>query len=604
MQSGSLRIHRKRTCHLYTRHRRSILVMSISILFVPEVSTRHGVGHIARSIYCLTTFFPRGHLAVPRHADKRRITNLFKDFSPQRIVLHSEIVNLYSVVVIDRRITNAKEWEHYKQMGERVVGVDTCGSALPLFDYIIDTLPRVRGPRANIRVLSPPLLSIAVSKKRLQKHKGISILIRFGGKTGDRLARRLASQIVKKCDIPALSITVVFASRAVSVDTPIKVRYFSENLRKELHRYDLIFTSFGVMALEAIIVGCGVALVNLSRYHAVLSRELGFVNLGIGRVSTRSVCKAVAHIDNIRKHSSVVRRNILNFSDDQTDFKTLLDNITENSVIRCPLCKKSNSHAVARFANRTYRRCRVCKIVFMHPHGIDPVVYDKNYFEHEYRKQYGRSYADDYEMIYKMGTERITHIRSLLCTPYRPSLLDVGCAYGHFLAAAVDGGVTAFGIDISADAIQRAESNLRYPVAVSDFLSFNPGDTFARERFDIITMWYVIEHFRDLEAVFDKARSLLAPSGILAFATPNGRSLATRRATYQTLRDSPRDHFTILEPRYIAQQLRLFGFRLRKLVIHGHHPELYAPLLRPAVSCVSSLFRLGSTFSVYAERTE
>ena len=54
-----------------------------------------------------------------------------------------------------------------------------------------------------------------------------------------------------------------------------------QDLKEHLASYDLVLTQFGLTAFEAAWAGCGVILLNPSRYHRELARAAGFPEIGL-----------------------------------------------------------------------------------------------------------------------------------------------------------------------------------------------------------------------------------------------------------------------------------------------------------------------------------
>ncbi|MDR2589144.1 MAG: acylneuraminate cytidylyltransferase, partial [Spirochaetales bacterium] len=95
--------------------------------------------------------------------------------------------------------------------------------------------------------------------------------------------------------------------------------------------------------------------------------------------------------------------------------------------------------------------------------------------------------------------------------------------------------------------------------------------------------------------------------GFLAFSTPNSRGVSGIFSKESFYRASPKDHYTLWNPRAAAGALGRFGFRVRKIRITGHHPERFPPPLksflgRRLCGLLSRVFGLGDTFEVYAEK--
>jgi 2-polyprenyl-3-methyl-5-hydroxy-6-metoxy-1,4-benzoquinol methylase len=238
--------------------------------------------------------------------------------------------------------------------------------------------------------------------------------------------------------------------------------------------------------------------------------------------------------------------------------------------------------------------------------------YDSSYFNEEYRRQYGRTYVEDFASIKKIGLSRIRSINRLLGRADRALAVDIGCAYGPFLEALKDSGFSPVGVDISSDAVGYVKEKLGLPAVLSDF------DGLAREMLPpqpirVLTFWYVIEHIKDLDGALKKASTLLAADGVLAISTPNGSGVSARKSLRRFLEQSPADHYTVLSARRISALLGRYGFRLKEVRVMGHHPERFpAPLralsripwMRRVIYAASVMFGLGDTFEAYAVKRE
>jgi SAM-dependent methyltransferase len=262
----------------------------------------------------------------------------------------------------------------------------------------------------------------------------------------------------------------------------------------------------------------------------------------------------------------------------------------------CPVCGRSLNPVVARFPRRSFLRCRSCRMLYLADFGAPAATYGQSYFFEEYRRQYGRTYLEDFDAIREAGRRRLQRILPLLPRGAEPPrLLDVGCAYGPFLAAARELGLAAEGLEVSAEAARYVREQLGLPCAQGDFLRV----PLPEGGYDAVSLWYVLEHFRDAAAVLRRANRLLRAGGVLAFSTPSGSGISARRSLRRFLSASPADHFTIWDPRRTGPLLRRFGFRLRRVRVTGHHPERF-PVRLPLLLAASRLLGLGDTFEAYA----
>ena len=155
-------------------------------------------------------------------------------------------------------------------------------------------------------------------------------------------------------------------------------------------------------------------------------------------------------------------------------------------------------------------------MIYMAFTTIEDKKYQKAYFFEDYKKQYGKTYEEDFETIKAQGLRRVGLIKSLAASSRE--LLDIGCAYGPFLSAAADYGMNSFGTDIAEDAVSYVQNKLKLPAVCSVFPEINTAEEFGIAQFDVVTMWYVIEHFKDLGSVLRKVSSLVKKGGIFAFS--------------------------------------------------------------------------------------
>jgi 2-polyprenyl-3-methyl-5-hydroxy-6-metoxy-1,4-benzoquinol methylase len=242
-------------------------------------------------------------------------------------------------------------------------------------------------------------------------------------------------------------------------------------------------------------------------------------------------------------------------------------------------------------------------------------VYAKSYFFEEYRAQYGKTYLEDFDSIKAQGVRRLSimkkiHAKRRVFSRNTPSLLDIGCAFGPFLSAAHDTGWAPEGTDVCDEAVAYVRDTLGIPAVVSSFPVPDAENTLRGRTFDAVTLWYVIEHFENLVPVFDALRDLLVPGGVLAFSTPSAKGISGLTKPESFYRNSPRDHFSIWNPRKVRRQLRSHGFTVVRIVSTGHHPERFPLIGKAKAGSVrwsvflffSKMFALGDTFEVYAIR--
>lgn len=128
-----------------------------------------------------------------------------------------------------------------------------------------------------------------------------------------------------------------------------------------------------------------------------------------------------------------------------------------------------------------------------------------------------------FEKVYHL-VRSITLKRKLnLIAKYNSSdsknLLDVGCGTGDFLLKAQNAGWKIHGVEPDNGAremaIKKAGESIFQNMEIIESL---------QTKFDIITLWHVLEHLPNLEHQIKFLKSLLHPNGVLIIAVPNFKS--------------------------------------------------------------------------------
>lgn len=194
--------------------------------------------------------------------------------------------------------------------------------------------------------------------------------------------------------------------------------------------------------------------------------------------------------------------------------------------VRCPLCGSCEARKHLEDGPWILLRCGACS----HVHLADPPaedelaasVYDSSYWRSE--DPSARGYADYFggEDLHLLTMRERAE---MLGVGPGERLLDVGCASGCLLAAALERGAEVRGIEPSPAAAARATGRFGPGRVHCGTLRDRPDDGL---RFDWIAMVDVLEHMRDPRAELRRAAGLLAPGGRIAILTQDPDSFAAR----------------------------------------------------------------------------
>ncbi|MCM1320509.1 MAG: bifunctional glycosyltransferase/class I SAM-dependent methyltransferase [Bacteroides sp.] len=603
------------------------------VLCVPSVKKGQGTGHLRRCLsvaeeICADIFIDDAVCTLTGVAETAACFRLDSSQIIGRLpAAHSDTAAIYSSVLCDMCRLTKTEAARLSAIAP-VIALDEGSSHTDYCDYLLDIIPpKKQKRRANLNY--PAFIPLPEHKKQSGAVFSVhpSVLVAVGGEDPANLSIPAANAFAAAgCDVTMISVNPAACSEradaAVTVIEPVGC------LREQLYKYDIVVTHYGFTAFEALAAGCAVVLLATSKVHRKLSAAHGFVCLEKKRLAARRVKKLLSRPESLYNPVFAAK-----FSEQPKSLAEYVLRLSSGKKYRCPICGKIAAAAadkknapdavIARSAEKTYRRCSRCGIVYLSWSMQEEQNYDKNYFFGAYRKQYGKTYLDDFSHIRQLGRDRMREISRIFAghcarSPLsgkisahdaKPAVLDVGCAYGPFLAAADEAGWQVFGADVSQDAVSYITETLGYPAVCADFTEADISAAFGRSKFDAVAMWFVIEHFPNLRSVLDSVSNLLPSGGIFAFSTPSASGISARCFPASFFEKSPSDHFTVWSLRAAKKILSENGFIVKKIISTGHHPERF-PLVKnhppktgglPArfLGIISRLFRLGDTFEIY-----
>jgi SAM-dependent methyltransferase len=576
-------------------------------LVVPALETGRGGGHLARSAHLTRSLRAAGREAFLYVPDSGREIpggnagpwTLRAD--PRRDAADNQD---WDFVVLDKWQTPVEEAVSWSALAP-LIGIDEGGPLRNSFEFLIDLLPAPQKRFSDPpNISAPSLLPLPRNRRPSFQAAGkpLRALVSFGAEDAAGLGASVAAALETMADDARPAITFV------KTGSPIP------DLREHLAEYDVLITHFGLTAFEAIHARVPVILASPTRLHETLARNAHFLSLGIGRSAAGRIGPSISGGESLRalgeRCQNIAARYGLENPPGQS-LGDLLGGFTRPALRKCPGCGApfpfSGAKTPGRFPERSYRRCGHCGIIYQIRIGAPAIEYETDYFFGAYKKQYGKTYLEDFPSLVLVGKKRLGSICRILGRG-TGRLLDIGCAYGPFLSAAREEGFESLGIDPSADAVRYVREKLGIEARAGFFPELSAPLLPEGQRFRAITLWYVIEHFEDLSSALREINRLLEINGVLAFSTPSFSGISGRKSLKTFLENSPQDHWTIWSPPLCGRLLARHGFRVKKIRVTGHHPERF-PLgsrirrggfLWKLLLLASHAFRLGDTFECYA----
>ncbi len=205
----------------------------------------------------------------------------------------------------------------------------------------------------------------------------------------------------------------------------------------------------------------------------------------------------------------------------------------------CPICGSGGVWWFATASDRLFGlvpghfrlyRCLSCACIFQHPLPDPAAIY--SFYPPEYWWQ------EDPRSKLSLALSRMEstyrefvagdHVRFLQrylpLEDNRRTLLDIGCGSGTFLHLARCRGFQPHGMDVSERAVAAAREQYQLPVRQGGIGS----QAWEGHRFDVVTMFHVLEHLPDPRDALIYAAGLLKPEGRLILQVPNASSFQAR----------------------------------------------------------------------------
>ena len=195
---------------------------------------------------------------------------------------------------------------------------------------------------------------------------------------------------------------------------------------------------------------------------------------------------------------------------------------TASAGATCPLCGGAG-RTWTRRPGRELRRCAACRFAWI-PEGVMRTARGTSIYEDEASLFMTAGQADYYrdDSTVEAARHKLAWVRQ--GTPAGARLLDVGASFGYFVREAATC-FDAIGVEPSPPVVRWAADRLRAPVECGSIAEDRPD---FHGRFDVITMFDVLEHVADPGAALRRCRQYLTAGGRLFITTPDTGSVMAR----------------------------------------------------------------------------
>lgn len=175
------------------------------------------------------------------------------------------------------------------------------------------------------------------------------------------------------------------------------------------------------------------------------------------------------------------------------------------------------------------------------------------------------------------------------------SLLDVGAGTGDFLLYSKKGGWQTQGIEPNLKARKLAgEKGIDLVEDIKEI---------SNRKFDVITLWHVLEHVPDLENYIVKLKTMLKDNGTLIVAVPNYKSYdAKHYKEYWAAYDVPRHlwHFSVNSINFLFTKEKMKVVKILPMVFDSYYVSLLSEKYKTGKMNYVKAFFVGSLSNLKA----
>ena len=231
-----------------------------------------------------------------------------------------------------------------------------------------------------------------------------------------------------------------------------------------------------------------------------------------------------------------------------------------------------------------------------------PVPNDlENYYKSTAYKPHHHQNRSFTDMLYNLVRKQNYLYKYRLIKHFVPdfkSVLDYGTATGEFLAFLKQKTIKVSGVEPNKNAREIANKQTNGKVSVSiDKVS---------GKYDVITLWHVLEHVKEVDELIDKLKQRLSQNGILVIAVPNFKSYdAQHYGASWAAYDVPRHlwHFSPVAIQKLFQKHQMQVVGQKPLYFDSFYVSLLSEQYKTGKKNLIKAFFTGLKSNWYARKT-
>ncbi len=229
----------------------------------------------------------------------------------------------------------------------------------------------------------------------------------------------------------------------------------------------------------------------------------------------------------------------------------------------CLICSAHQSKIIAtktRDSSNLVAKCLSCSHIQLFP--LPSADEDKVFYNRDLQAKNVLRKINTYDLEKRSAVDTNRRIASIQAEfDNNKSVLDVGSGYGFFLKALENLGFRAMGLEVSSDRREISRSITSTPT-LSKAIT---GPNKTKRKYNIITLFHVLEHIKDPIKLCADLKSYLNNDGTLIIEIPNANHYLLKISHYKGFYWQ-RAHLSYFTPKTVSTVLKKAGYRKIKII--------------------------------------
>lgn len=184
--------------------------------------------------------------------------------------------------------------------------------------------------------------------------------------------------------------------------------------------------------------------------------------------------------------------------------------------VDCNLCNSNEYKLFKKINGYRLVKCKQCELVYLNPRPTQQEIGEKYSAEYHIKRLLRKEPKTAREIEEKISKNIGRAEEIIKQFGNKGKLLDIGCGTGFFIACLKKYGWDVAGVEISEWASKFAKKKLGLNVFTGSVEEIEFDD-----RFNVITMYHILEHLPDPVRTLKRVSELLARDGVLIIKGPN-----------------------------------------------------------------------------------